>query len=133
MGTKPWLARPLDEFVRNVATSVVEAQTEIEKDSMEMQRRIDEAVEEGELEHELDAPWYKFSDVSFDVNVAMQLNGREVYDEDGNVRAYEPEVAAFPIGPRFADSYDYDTSAADNFHVDLVQIPPETKRENGGT
>lgn len=128
MGTKPWLARPLDEVVRNVANSVVESQLELEKDSIEMQRRIEEALDEGELEHELDAPWYKFSEVSFDVNVAMEVNGREVRDEAGNVRAYEPEIAAFPIGPRFSDTYDYDTAAADNFEVTLVQIPPEKKR-----
>lgn len=131
MGTQPWLARPLDEVVRNIAKSVVEGQLKLEKDSIEIQRQIEEAIDEGELKHELDAPWYKFSDVEFDINVAMELNGREIRDEDGTIRGYEPEIAAFPIGPRFSDSFNYDTSAADNFQVKLVQIPPEKKRTDG--
>lgn len=125
METERWTARPLAEVVREVATAVADSQVEVDRNAVELQREIQRAFEDGETDHRIEVPWYRFSEVDVDLEVALELRGRPEVDDDGDVRAYEPEVAAYPVGPRFAEEFDFDLEAASSLSVTLVPVPPE--------
>ncbi|MEF8779942.1 MAG: hypothetical protein V5A46_04630 [Haloferacaceae archaeon] len=72
-----WLARPLGEVVEGVSRAVADGQLALDEHAIETTEAI--AAAEG-LEGELDAPWFRFTEVEANVTVALSLHGREIRD-----------------------------------------------------
>lgn len=128
MSTNQFLARPLKEVIRNVSAAVAEGQADLDRTAIAMQREIDEAIERGDLEYDLDASWFQFSEVDTEVKVALSLSGREETDSDGNVRGYKPVLQAYPYNPRLKNSYDFDVEAASDVTLSIVPVPAKDRR-----
>lgn len=128
MPTKQLLARPLREVLKNVTAAVTEGQADLDRNSIAVQRSIAEAIERGDLEYDLDATWFQFSEVDVDIKVALELAGREERDRDGRVRGYRPVMNAFPYNPRLKNTYDYEMEAASDVNVSIVPVPAKDRR-----
>lgn len=128
MPTNELLARPLAEVIRNVSAAVAEGQANLDRNSIAVQRDIDAAIQRGDLEYDLSAPWFQFSAVDVDVTVALALSGREEVDRDGNVRGYKPVMNAFPYNPRLKNTYDFEAEAASDVTLSIVPVPENDRR-----
>ena len=128
MSTQHFLARPLREVIRNVATAVAEGQADLDRSAVALQRELDEAIERGDLEYDLDASWFQFSEVETDVKVALSMSGREERDDEGTVRGYKPVLTAYPYNPRLKNSYDFDVDATTDVSLSIVPVPAKDRR-----
>lgn len=128
MSTNQFLARPLKEVIRNVSAAVAEGQADLDRTAIAMQRELDEAIERGDLEYDLDASWFQFSEVDTEVKVALSISGREETDSEGNVRGYKPVLQAYPYNPRLKNSYDFDVEAASDVILSIVPVPEKDRR-----
>ena len=128
MSTQQFLARPLREVIRNVATAVAEGQADLDRSAVALQRELDEAIERGDLEYDLDASWFQFSEVETDVKVALSMSGREERDDEGTVRGYKPVLTAYPYNPRLKNSYDFDVDATTDVSLSIVPVPAKDRR-----
>lgn len=132
MSTEEWVSRPMSEVVRNVALAVADGQATLDRRTAEVQRELEAAVDAGELDYALDAPWYRFADVNVDVELAVGIETREERDAEGRVRGYKPYVTAAPLSPGAARTYDVDADLASTLSLRLVPVPPE-RRAAGAT
>lgn len=128
MSTQRLLARPLREVLRAVTSGVAESQADLDRHAIALQREITEAIERGDLEYDLEAPWFQFSGVDVDVKVALELAGRPERDRDGNVRSHRPVMLAYPFNPRLKNTYDYQMEAATTVSAKIVPVPPKDER-----
>lgn len=128
MSSEQLLGRPLKEVLRNVTAAVAEGQTELDERAMALQEEIDEAIEQGELEYDLDATWFQFSEVDVDAKVAISIEVREERDKRGNVRGYKPVIKALPYNPTLKNTYDYQIEAASEVNATIVPVPPRDKQ-----
>jgi hypothetical protein len=128
MTTQEFLARPLKEVIRNVATAVAEGQADLDRSAVAVQRELDAAIERGELEYDLDASWFQFSEVETDVKVALSISGREERDDEGNVRGFKPVLEAYPYNPRLKNSYDFEVDATTDVGLSIVPVPAKDRR-----
>lgn len=128
MPTEQWLSRPLEEFIRTVATSVAEGQEELDRRSMRVQREMDRQVAAGELDYDLDASWLRFSQVEADLEMTLSVEGEEITDpESGAVRGFRPVVAATPLSVRAKNEYDIDAELASEVRLRIAPVPPEPR------
>ena len=128
MSTQEILGRPLNEVIRNVAAAVAEGQADLDRSAVAVQRELDEAIERGDLEYDLDASWFQFSEVETDVKVALSISGREERDDEGNVRGFRPTLKAYPYNPRLKNSYDFDVEATTDVTLSIVPVPAKDRR-----
>lgn len=128
MSTNQFLARPLKEVIRNVAVAVAEGQADLDRSAIALQRELDDAIARGDLEYDLDASWFQFSEVDTEVKVALSMSGREETDSEGNVRGYKPVLHAYPYNPRLKNSYDFDVEAASDVTLSIVPVPAKDRR-----
>lgn len=128
MSTNQLLARPLKEVIRNVSAAVAEGQADLDRNAIAVQREIDEAIERGDLEYDLEASWFQFSEVDTNVKVALSMTGRTETDSDGNVRGYRPVLQAYPYNPRLKNSYDFEMDAASDVTLTIVPVPAKDRR-----
>lgn len=128
MSTNQLLARPLKEVIRNVSAAVAEGQADLDRNAIAVQREIDEAIERGDLEYDLEASWFQFSEVDTNVKVALSMTGRTETDSDGNVRGYRPVLQAYPYNPRLKNSYDFEVDAASDVTLTIVPVPAKDRR-----
>ena len=128
MPTEKWLSRPLTEFVRSVALSVAAGQEELDRRSMRVQRDIERRIETGELDYDLDASWLRFSEVEADLQLTLSVEGEEVTDDAGTVRAYRPIVTAMPLNPRSRTTADVDAELSSELRLRITPVPPERRQ-----
>lgn len=77
MEAEEWLARPLNEVLRNAASSIAKAQMEPDMNSIEIQREINDAIKKGQLDYAIQAPWFRFSEINLDLKVVIALEGKK--------------------------------------------------------
>jgi hypothetical protein len=129
MPTEEWLARPLKEFIRTVAFSVAEGQEELDRRSMQTQRTIQQEIDDGTLEYDLDASWLRFSEVEADLEMTLSIEGEEIRDPETNeVRGYKPVVSATPLSLRAKNEYDLDAEIASEVRLRIAPVPPEPRQ-----
>lgn len=128
MVTNQFFARPLKEVIRNVSTAVADAQADMDRTAIATQRELDAAIERGDLEYDLEASWFQFSEVNTDVKIALSIEGREETDDEGNVRGYKPVLRAYPYNPRLKNTYDFEVDAASEVTLSLVPVPAKDRR-----
>ena len=129
MPTEEWLARPLKEFIRTVAFSVAEGQEELDRRSMQTQRTIQQEIDDGTLEYDLDASWLRFSEVEADLEMTLSIEGEEIRDpETKEVRGYKPVVSVTPLSLRAKNEYDLDAEIASEVRLRIAPVPPEPRQ-----
>lgn len=129
MPTEEWLARPLKEFIRTVAFSVAEGQEELDRRSMQTQRTLQQEIDDGTLEYDLDASWLRFSEVEADLELTLSIEGEEIRDPETNeVRGYKPVVSATPLNLRTKNEYDLDAEIASEVRLRIAPVPPEPRQ-----
>lgn len=119
------MTRPLSEVLRNVATAVAESQTELDRNALAVRREIERAVEAGELDHAIDAPWYKFSEVDLDLELELEITGEPEVDDQGEVRAFRPVMMATPSTGSSTRRSEYEATLTSQVSARLVAVPPE--------
>ena len=125
MPIQEWTSRPLKELIRSIATSVAEGQEELDRRSLRVQQDLEKAVEAGELSVGLDASWLRFSDVEANIQLEVAIEGEEIRDSSGSLRAYKPIVRATPINPRTRQQFDVDAELTSDITLTIVPVPPE--------
>lgn len=123
-----WTSRPLKELIRTIALSVSESQEELDRRTMRVQRELERAAAAGELDFDMDASWLRFSEVEADLQVAVSIEGEEIRDDQGTVRAYKPVIGATPLSPRTRSQFDVDAELASDVSLRIVPVPPERRR-----
>ncbi|MHC1583099.1 MAG: hypothetical protein ACXQTM_00430, partial [Methanosarcinales archaeon] len=63
------LVAPLGSILRSVGISLAEAQHALDENSIATQKAIDLAVKSGELEYDIEAPWYHFPEVNLELKM----------------------------------------------------------------
>lgn len=119
------MTRPLSEVLRNVATAVAKSQTELDSNALAVGREIERAVEAGELDHAIDAPWYKFSEVGIDLDLELEMTGEPEVDDQGEVRALRPVAMARPTSGGSRHRTEYEAELGAEVSATLVAVPPE--------
>lgn len=125
--TEEWLSRPIKEVIREVARSVAESQEELDRRAMAVQREFERAAERGDLRHEMDASWLRFSGVDVDLEVGLSVEGEREVDDEGQVRAYRPRISVTPVGPRSKTVYDFEADVTSEVRLQIVPVPPERR------
>ena len=128
MPAEEWTSRPLKELIRTVALSVAESQEELDRRAMRVQRELERAAADGELDLEMDASWLRFSEIEADLQMAISIEGEEVRDDQGRVRALRPVVTAAPVSPRTRSQFDIDAEMTSDVKLTIVPVPPERRR-----
>lgn len=119
------MTRPLSEVLRNVAAAVADSQTELDRNAIAVRQEIERAVENGELEHAIDAPWYKFSEVDIDLDLELEITGEPEVDDQGTVRAFKPMMMATPSMGSSKQKSEYEAELTSKVSAKIVAIPPE--------
>lgn len=125
MATERWLSRPLSELVRSVAFSVAESQEALDRRSARVQRDLERALADDELDYAVDASWLRFSEVEADLRITVSIEGEEITDDRGTVRGYRPRLNAAPLSPRTRSTHDVNAEIASDVRFRLAPSVPE--------
>ncbi|MFC7068376.1 hypothetical protein [Halobaculum lipolyticum] len=115
------------EVVRNIALAVADGQAALDRRTAEVQRELEAAAAAGELPYAIDAPWYRFSEVDVDVELAVSVDAEVERDAGGTVRGYRPYVKATPLDAGATRTTDVDAELASTLSMRLVPVPPERR------
>jgi len=121
------LVAPLGSILRSVGISLAEAQHALDENSIATQKAIDLAVKSGELEYDIEAPWYHFPEVNLELKMALSMKAEAEVDKKGRVRGYRPTLLSAPINAAYKNTYDYDVRGSSQITAKIVSIPPASK------
>lgn len=110
----------LEDFVVAVGRGVAEAQMELDKSSLALQRAIDRdpvlAV------HGLQATWYQIPRADLEFKVALAFSGTPQ-------SARAPKVYLQSVNATYQNQFQYDATAASMLKLSVVPVPPRTSAE----
>lgn len=121
------LIRPLGRVLTLVASSIAEAQGTMDANSIATQKAIDQAIENGEIEYDIQAPWYHFPDVDIELKMALSMTEKAEVDRKGKVRGYKLTLLAAPLNAEYKNTYNYDVNGSSHIKAKIASIPPATK------
>lgn len=118
--------RPLKEIIREVAIAVAEGQESLDRRSIDIQKEIEEAIDEGKINREINAAWLRFADVDVDLNLAISLEGKKEVDKKDRGRDFfKLRIGATPVNPSMRETTDYELDASSKIKFNIVPVPPE--------
>ncbi|NIA11334.1 MAG: hypothetical protein GWP10_16810 [Nitrospiraceae bacterium] len=121
------LIRPLGRVLKMVGSSIAEAQRSLDENSIATQKMIDLAIENGEIDYDIQAPWYHFPDTAIELKMALSMTDKKEIDKKGKVRGYVPVMLAAPLNATYKNTYDYDVQGSSQLKAKIVSIPPATR------
>lgn len=121
------LIRPLGRVLKMVGASIAEAQRSLDETSIATQKMIDLAIKNGEIDYDIEAPWYHFPDTTIELKMSLSMTDKKEIDKKGVVRGYAPVMLAAPLNASYKNVYDYDVRGASQLRAKIVSIPPATK------
>lgn len=121
------LVAPLGSILKSVGASLAEAQHALDENSIATQKVIDLAVESGEIEYDLQAPWYHFPEVNLELKMALSMKAEAEVDKKGKVRGYKPILKSAPLNAAYKNIYNYDVRGSSQIKAKIVAIPPVSK------
>jgi len=121
------LIRPLGRVLKMVGASIAEAQRSLDENSITTQKMIDLAIKNGEVDYDIQAPWYHFPDTTIELKMSLSMTVKKEIDKKGVVRGYAPVMLAAPLNASYKNVYDYDVRGASQLKAKIVSIPPATK------
>jgi hypothetical protein len=120
------LAATLEDLIIAVGRGIGDAQTELDRSSVALQKAIDADPELST--HGLQATWYQMPRVDLDIRVAVSFQkprspatapaGRPQFTRAA------PAVLVYPVNVRFQSQFAFDPSAASTLRVSIVPVPP---------
>jgi len=121
------LIAPLGKTLKYIGVSVSEAQKGLDANSIATQKAIDLAIENGELTHHVEAPWYHFPEVNVEIKMALSMTLKKEVDKNKKVRGYKPIILAAPLNATYKNTYKYDVNGTSQIKAKIVSIPPSSK------
>ncbi len=121
------LVAPLGSILKSVGSSLAEAQHTLDENSIATQKLIDMAVENGETEYDIQAPWYHFPEVNIELKMALSMKATKEVDKNGKIRGYKPVIFSAPINAAYKNTYNYDVNGSSQIKAKIVSIPPASK------
>jgi len=117
------LVRPLGEVLKEISISIAGAQKAMDASSILTQKTIEAAIERGELKFEVEAPWYRFSEVEVELKVALSISTRKEKDKKGRFRGFKPVIMVSPLNAVYKNRFDYSEEGASQIRAKIVPVP----------
>ncbi|HIE31781.1 MAG TPA: hypothetical protein EYP67_05290 [Methanosarcinales archaeon] len=121
------LIRPLGRLMQTIGSSIADAQRAMDENSIAIQKAIEQAIDNGEIEYDIQAPWYHFPEVDIELKMALSMTEKEEVDKKGRVRGYMPVILAAPLNATYKNAYNYDVRGSSQLKAKIASIPPATK------
>lgn len=134
------ISAPLEELIVALGSGIGRSQAELDRHSMETQRRIDE--DPVLSQYGLRASWYQIPRTELELKVNVVMEGREQRGEHAGVSPAPPPGAAAaefvagrvlaplprahiePVNARYQNTFGYDVQAASTMRLEVVPVPP---------
>lgn len=132
------LSAPLEQVIVALASGIGRSQAELDRHSIETQRRIDE--DPVLAQYGLEATWYQIprTELELKIAVALQSAGAETAPTGpapppgipppamvaGRIVPEIPRLQLQPVNARYQNQFSYDTQAASTMRLEVVPVPP---------
>jgi hypothetical protein len=134
------ISAPLEELIVALGSGIGRSQAELDRHSIETQRRIDE--DPTLAQYGLSATWYQIPRTELELRIAVGMQGQEPVGEQeevtpapppgapvtefvaGRVLPAVPRLWVEPVNARYQNQFAYDTRAASTMRLEVVPVPP---------
>lgn len=134
------LSAPLEELIIALASGIGRAQAELDRHSVETQRRIDE--DPLLAQYGLQATWYQLPRTELELRIAVGMQGRESRGAQpgttpapppgappteyvaGQILPPVPRLYIEPVNARYQNQFGYDVHAASLMRLVVTPVPP---------
>ena len=134
------LAAPVEELLSALGSGIGRSQAELDRYSIETQRRIDE--DPVLAAHGLQATWYQIPSSELEIKVAFAMESQERSESTGGgvgapaagipprglVAGRElsprPRIWAQPVNPRLVNQFGFSMNAASTLRLTVAAVPP---------
>jgi hypothetical protein len=132
------LSAPLEQVIVALASGIGRSQAELDRYSIETQRRIDE--DPVLAQYGLEATWYQIPRTELELKIAVSLesSGADTNPSGpaplpgippsavvaGRVLPQLPRLQLQPVNARYQNQFSYNTEAASTMHLEIVPVPP---------
>lgn len=114
------LAGSLEDMIVALGRGIGQAQTDLDRSSIAMQRAID--TDPVLAQHGLQATWYQMPRTELEIKVAFALQGLE--GERPQIGIPPTRVFLQPINARYQNLFQYNASASSTLRLTIVPVPP---------
>ncbi|MFG1605020.1 hypothetical protein [Actinoplanes sp. NPDC049265] len=111
------LSVPLEQLLSALGRGIGEAQSALDRHSIEIQQMIDDDPVLGQ--YGLTATWYQIPSTELDLRIAVAV---EQPPETGGPAV--PRIWAQPVNARYANQFGYDVQASSSVRLTVVPVPP---------
>jgi hypothetical protein len=111
------LSVPLEQLLSALGRGIGEAQSALDRHSIEIQQLIDSDPVLGQ--YGLHATWYQIPSTDLELRIAVAVEAQS--DTDGTTL---PRLWAQPINARYANQFGYDVQASSSIRLTVVPVPP---------
>jgi hypothetical protein len=134
------IATPLEELVVSLGSGIGRAQAELDRHSIETQRRIDE--DPLLAQYGLQATWYQLPRTELELRIAVGMRGQETAGPQptvtpapfpgappteyvaGQIMRPLPRIFVEPVNARYQNQFGYDVQAASMMKLTVAPVPP---------
>jgi len=120
------LAAALEEFIISVGRGVAQAQLDLDRSSIEIQKMID--LDPLLSQTGIQATWYRMPRTELEVKVAIAFadDPQPPPQPFPNALARAQRLFIQPVNARYQNQFRYDANAASTLHMTIVPVPPPT-------
>ena len=132
------ISAPLEELLVSLGSGIGRSQAELDRHSIETQRRIDEDPVLGQ--YGLQATWYQIPTADLELKIAVAMERQARKDEAGPApapiepagtliggRSFGrplPRLFVQPVNARYVNQFGYDVNASSTFKLQITAVPP---------
>lgn len=125
------LAATLEDLIVAVGRGIGQAQTELDRSSIAMQKAID--TDPILSQHGLQATWYQMPRTELEIKVALAFQKVEGVQPPPSLPGprlpelplLPPKVWIQPVNARYQNQFNYDASATSTLRMTIVPVPPQ--------
>jgi len=115
------LIEPLESVLLHAGKGIVQAQLELDKNSLATQVMFDNETDLSQSG--IRASWYQFSEVSLELRLALSLQATAEM-KDGKIRARGKQLFCAPMNATYKNLFNYDVNGASTIRAKIVTVPP---------
>lgn len=112
----------LSDIITNIGRGIAEAQVELDRSSLEVQKVLDE--DEDFSGYGLQASWYVMPETTF--TLKMEYNVVEEKESEGS-RPFNKKIFVSPINAKYQNYFKSSESTESEFKFKIVPVPPPTE------
>ena len=132
------ISSPLEELLVSLGSGIGRSQAELDRHSIETQRRIDEDAVLAQ--YGLQATWYQIPTAELELKIAVAMERQARKDEAGPAPAPIEPVGSLiggklfgrplarlfvqPVNARYVNQFDYDVNASSTIKLQITAVPP---------